>query len=149
MISGRLKKYISSKSISYYAFENSIKASRGSISKAVKENKNIGSNVIENILSVYLDLNPVWLLTGKGEMLLNVKKTKDINDSTVSVSCLDNFKKIEIIDYISENIIEFKSHKSFQKLLRLLFADEEIEKVKNEIIQLKEQVSKMVKASNQ
>ena len=71
MVSERLGQYIEHKKLSYYAFENSIKASRGSISKSVKESKSIGSTVLENILSVYIDLNPTWLLTGNGPMLLN------------------------------------------------------------------------------
>lgn len=69
MVAHRIRKYIEFKGISYYAFENSIGASRGSISKAVKENKSIGSTVLENILTAYSDLNPTWLLTGKGNML--------------------------------------------------------------------------------
>ncbi|WP_295940240.1 S24 family peptidase [uncultured Alistipes sp.] len=69
MVSERLGKYIDYKGISYYAFENSLGVSRGSISKAVKERKNIGSNVLENILTSYNDLNPRWLLTGRGTML--------------------------------------------------------------------------------
>ncbi|MEH6407189.1 MAG: S24 family peptidase [Leeuwenhoekiella sp.] len=70
MVVERLAEYIDNQGLSYYAFENAINASRGSISKAVKQNKNIGSNVIENILSVYENINPVWLITGKGNMLL-------------------------------------------------------------------------------
>lgn len=69
MVAQRIGKYIETKGISYYAFENAIGASRGSISKAVKEGKSIGSSILENILTIYPDLNPVWLLTGKGEML--------------------------------------------------------------------------------
>lgn len=68
MVSERVGQYIERKGISYYAFENSLNASRGSISKAVKEGKSIGSNVLETIMSVYTDLNPNWLLTGQGEM---------------------------------------------------------------------------------
>lgn len=68
MVSERVGQYIDRKGYSYYAFENSLGASRGSISKAVKEGKSIGSNMLETILSVYSDLNPVWLLTGKGDM---------------------------------------------------------------------------------
>lgn len=71
MVADRLKKYIKTREISYYAFENSIDASRGSISKAVKDNKSIGSNVLEKIFQVYSDLNPVWLLTGEGNMLID------------------------------------------------------------------------------
>jgi phage repressor protein C with HTH and peptisase S24 domain len=71
MISERLGQYIEKKGISYYAFENSLGASRGSISKAVKEGKSIGSNVMETIMSIYTDINPNWLLTGQGEMFVN------------------------------------------------------------------------------
>jgi phage repressor protein C with HTH and peptisase S24 domain len=69
MVSKRVGQYIDKKGYSYYAFENSVNASRGSISKAVKEGKSIGSNMLEKILSAYPDLNATWLLTGQGEML--------------------------------------------------------------------------------
>ncbi|RZJ67968.1 MAG: helix-turn-helix transcriptional regulator [Flavobacterium sp.] len=68
MISKRVGQYIDTKGISYYAFENSLGAGRGSISKAVKEGKSIGSNTLEAIMNLYPDINPKWLLTGKGEM---------------------------------------------------------------------------------
>lgn len=69
MVSKRVGQYIDQKNLSYYAFENSVNASRGSISKAVKEGKSIGSNTLEKILSAYPDLNATWLLTGHGDML--------------------------------------------------------------------------------
>ncbi len=68
MIAKRLGEYIEARGISYYAFENALRVSRGSISKAVKENKSIGSTVLENILTQYNDLNPEWLLIGNGPM---------------------------------------------------------------------------------
>lgn len=68
MVSVRVGEYIEAKGISYYAFENSLGASRGSISKAVKDAKSIGSNVLEKIMVLYPDLNPAWLLTGSGSM---------------------------------------------------------------------------------
>lgn len=71
MVSERVGEYMAKKGISYYAFENSIGASRGSISKAVKDGKSIGSQVLENILAVYTDLNPVWLLTGQGNVFVD------------------------------------------------------------------------------
>lgn len=71
MVSERVGEYMAKKGISYYAFENSIGASRGSISKAVKEGKSIGSQVLEKIISVYTDLNPRWLLTGQGNIFVD------------------------------------------------------------------------------
>lgn len=68
MVSKRVGQYIEAKNLSYYAFENSLGASRGSISKAVKDGKSIGSNMLEKILTVYNDINPAWLLTGAGPM---------------------------------------------------------------------------------
>ncbi|WP_438710547.1 hypothetical protein ACSTS3_16995 [Aquimarina muelleri] len=145
MMIKRLGQYIAEKDISYYLFENSIKASRGSISKAVKNNKSIGSNVIENILITYVDLNPVWLLTGKGKMLLSGENLEEIESNPLTKVSLNDFDKIEIIDYIYDNVTEFKSYKSFQKLTKLLFADKEMGEVRKEIEQLKEQVSKLAK----
>lgn len=69
MVSERLGQYLDKKGISFYACENALNAGRGSISKAVKEGKSIGSNMLENILSLYTDLNATWLLTGEGSML--------------------------------------------------------------------------------
>ncbi|RZJ69500.1 MAG: helix-turn-helix transcriptional regulator [Flavobacterium sp.] len=91
MVSERIGQYIEKKRISYYAFENSLGASRGSISKAVKDGKSVGSNVLENIIAVYSDLNPVWLLTGQGEML----NQDEADDSGVKTYRLKTDRTIE------------------------------------------------------
>ena len=85
MVSERVGEYIAKKGVSYYAFENSIEASRGSISKAVKEGKSIGSQVLEKILSVYKDLNPTWLLTGQGNIFVE-------NDSISRNNKIETFR---------------------------------------------------------
>ena len=71
MVAERLGEYLESKNISFYAFENSLETGRGTISKAVKENKSIGSHLLENIFKICPDLNPVWLLTGKQQMIIS------------------------------------------------------------------------------
>lgn len=95
MVAERLKKYIEAKEISYYAFENSIDASRGSISKAVKEGKSIGSNVLEKILLMYADLNPGWLLTGEGNMFLNKDAEILQEERTIKTFTLKTDRNIE------------------------------------------------------
>lgn len=76
MVLARLKQYIDLKKISVSAFERSIGMSNASFGKTLKQGKGIGSDKLEKILSVYTDLNPEWLLTGRGE-ILNTKSTEN------------------------------------------------------------------------
>jgi hypothetical protein len=69
MILTRLKYYIDSKGITVSAFERSVGMSNASFGKSLKTGGAIGSDKLENILSTYPDINPVWLMTGSGSML--------------------------------------------------------------------------------
>lgn len=68
MVLQRLKKYIDYKGISVAAFERSIGMSNASFGKSLKNGKGIGSDKLENILRIYDDLSPTWLLSGEGDM---------------------------------------------------------------------------------
>lgn len=72
MVLERIKEYIDYKGITIAAFERSIGMSNASFGKSLKNKGAIGSDKIENILSIYDDLSPDWLLTGKGSMLKGV-----------------------------------------------------------------------------
>ena len=67
----RLKSYIDKKGLNIKKFEKINKFSNGSLSSQFKKNKTIGVDRVENILKNHTDLNPTWLLTGKGNMILN------------------------------------------------------------------------------
>ena len=67
----RLKEYIDYKELSLRAFEASIGFSNGALTSQLKPGKTIGVDKLENILRVYEELSPDWLLTGKGTMLRN------------------------------------------------------------------------------
>lgn len=69
MILERLKEYMDCKGIKIAAFERSIGMSNASFGKSLKNGKSIGTDKLENILSIYKDINPNWLLTGEGSML--------------------------------------------------------------------------------
>lgn len=69
MIVKRIKEYIDFKGISVAAFERSIGMSNASFGKSLKNNGAIGTDKLENILSEYTDISPIWLLTGEGSML--------------------------------------------------------------------------------
>lgn len=69
MILERIKQYIDEKGISIAAFEKSVGMSNASFGKSLKNKGAIGTDKLENILSVYTDLSPEWLMSGKGSML--------------------------------------------------------------------------------
>ena len=65
----RLKVFIDMKGIPVATFEKSIGMSNASFGKQLKKKGAIGSDKLENILRIYSDLSPQWLMTGEGEML--------------------------------------------------------------------------------
>lgn len=67
MIVKRLLKIIEYKGISKHKFYLETNLSNGFLDKV----KDIGVSKIENILTAYPEINPEWLLTGRGEMLKN------------------------------------------------------------------------------
>ncbi len=69
MVVERIKEYLDFKGLTIAGFEKSVGLSNAAYSKALKKGGAIGSDKVENILSVYTDLSPEWLLTGKGSML--------------------------------------------------------------------------------
>lgn len=72
MIIERIKQYIDHKGISVSAFERSIGMSNASFGKSLKNGGAIGSDKLENILNTYPDISPTWLLTGEGEMIVDL-----------------------------------------------------------------------------
>lgn len=69
MILERIKQYIDFKGITIAAFERSIGMSNASFGKSLKKQGAIGTDKLENILMVYPDISPDWILTGQGNML--------------------------------------------------------------------------------
>lgn len=69
MILDRIKQFIDSEGIAVSAFEKSIGMSNASFGKSLRSGGAIGTDKLENILSVYPRLSPNWLLTGEGAML--------------------------------------------------------------------------------
>lgn len=65
----RIKEYLDFKGITNQKFEIEVGYSNGAFGTQLKNDKSIGSDKLENILNAYSDINPEWLLTGKGSML--------------------------------------------------------------------------------
>lgn len=70
-ITERLSKYMDFKNLNPNKITVDAGLSVGLIGKSIKNNSGLNSETIEKILHSYPDINPTWLLTGKGEMLLH------------------------------------------------------------------------------
>lgn len=86
MILERLKQYIDFKGISISAFEKSIGMSNASFGKSLKNKGAIGTDKLENILSIYTDISPIWLISGVGDMIANdSSRQSTIEDKLLNV----------------------------------------------------------------
>jgi hypothetical protein len=70
----RLQQYLGHYRISAYAFEHDCGLSNGYLGKQLKGKGAIGSEILERIKHRYADLSLVWLITGRGHMLLSPPK---------------------------------------------------------------------------
>jgi hypothetical protein len=62
----RLAWYLKHKKIKYSVLERSTGLVHGYMSKQVRSSASIGSDILERICNACADLNPTWLLTGRG-----------------------------------------------------------------------------------
>ena len=121
----RLMQFIKFAGLSARQFDISIGASNGYTLRMKKNNASIGSDVIENILKVYPQLNVVWLITGEGEMLKK-KEEPEILD----FEQLPKSRQQEIEDLIEQKIKE-RQEEELKHLLKEV--TEEIEKTQKRI----------------
>lgn len=67
-IKERLKSVASAKGLSMRSFEDSCGLKRGNISN-MNQDGSLGSDKLSKIIDTFHDIDPYWLITGKGEML--------------------------------------------------------------------------------
>ena len=70
-ISNRIGQIIKDRGISTRAFEQQIGCSNGVISKCINKGTDISSQWVTKIIETFVEINPRWLLTGEGPMLVD------------------------------------------------------------------------------
>jgi transcriptional regulator with XRE-family HTH domain len=68
----RIQEYLTLYDISAYEFEHSCGLSNGYVGKQLKGKGSVGSDILEKIKRTYTDLSLIWLVTGKGKMILSI-----------------------------------------------------------------------------
>lgn len=127
----RFSQYIKAKGISLNSVDIQLGMANGYIGKQIKNHASIGSDVIEKIVGIYTDLNLSWLVTGKGEMMVDTKPAfarKRLTDTVNTMPVIDikaaaSYNSgyiadgyIEKLDKISlpSSLIGHRSHYVFQ-----------------------------------
>ena len=104
--------FIKYSGLSARQFDLSIGASNGYTLRMSKNRASIGSDVIENILKTYPDLNVVWLLTGEGPMLKSHQEEEILDFDKLSP------EKQKEIEQIIEIKIKERQREELKDLLR-------------------------------
>jgi hypothetical protein len=87
-VTQRLEQYLKLKNISLNSFDKRLGLGNGYIGKQIKKNASIGSEILQKIIAQFPDLNPLWLLLGKGNMVVE-DENKPPNQYSTTPSTLD------------------------------------------------------------
>lgn len=114
---GRLKYYIDYKHETVNSFTHKCEFSSGLIAKLITNKTAIGSDKLMKIFQTFPDLSPTWLLTGNGEMILNlIVENSIIMEPTIKYGrCLHCEEKERLIKQQQERIEELKDTISILK----------------------------------
>ena len=126
---GRIKQYIDYKGLTNRAFEQNNDLSNGYIATQLKRNADLGEGILTKILENCLDLNPLWLITGKGEMLKN-------GDNIIQTTTGDNNTSIGKGSINGNNTINSNTGNDTIKQLQ-----KELEDCKNQLEDYKKMLS--------
>lgn len=111
MVLERIKQFIDYKGMAIAAFERSIGMANASFGKSLKNGGAIGSDKLEKILSVYPEISPAWLMTGRGEMLADeptgtIKQQPIITDERLVTQGVTPELITELLNRITEQAAE-------------------------------------------
>ncbi|REH56795.1 hypothetical protein C7448_101841 [Tenacibaculum gallaicum] len=104
----RVEEVISYKRLNIRSFEEVIDVSNNSVGTAIRRKSSFKSNVLNKILHSFPEINPTWLLTGKGKMLLTNNSVTNANEPASKYNLLDIKGKVK------------------DNLIHLLLEDEEV-----------------------
>ena len=105
----RLNKYMEIKKIVPMELEQTSNISNGYIGNQLKKKGSIGSDILEKIATAYPDLNLVWLITGKGPMIVNPPKTTKADEEAnhlLEEDQADYKRKTELLNTIKKSAEE-------------------------------------------
>lgn len=133
----RLTEFVESKKMSVNKFELSCGLTKGVIGGAKFNSGSLGTDKMIKILIQYPELNANWLLTGTGDMILNVVK---MGNNVV----LDNHGDLsQNQNVFPENRRDYQTIRECEEKIR--GQDKEIQRLE-ELLSLKDEIIQMLKS---
>lgn len=100
----RINQFAESQGLSMREIERSIGATNGVISGAIKNNREIGSDKVENFLQIYSNVSAEWLLRGEGEMF----KKEVVSESEVVMQLISKIVQLSEENGRLKSLLESK-----------------------------------------
>lgn len=91
-------------SMSIREFEKKCNINRGTLGN-IRPNQTINSDVLSRIIETFPQINIVWVITGKGKMILN---TSEIEENTVEEEKIEYGKKDIVAEYLIKRISDLE-----------------------------------------
>jgi putative phage repressor len=126
----RIKQYIDYKGFTNRSFEQKNNLSNGYIATQLKRNADLGEGILNKVLENCLEINPKWLLTGKGEML-----NHPYNEATHNINSSNN----TYINSVGDNFQEKTNEKNIYNEM-IITQRELIDSLKKQIIQYRKEI---------
>ena len=99
-IVNRLSIFFTQENISIRQAEIKIGAANGTLSRAIKNNRDIQSKWVSKIVEEYNRLNPLWLIMGRGVMLLETPFRSSLPDA----QGLSDLRPSDLLESVQELI---------------------------------------------
>ncbi len=129
----RIKKYMNLKGFNNSQFEKINSLSNGYIATQIKRKADLGESILSRIINNCLDINPEWLLTGKGSMI----KDESINLSSSNTE--------DIVRYLYNRNEFFIKDPLFRQYIKSNIDLLEIERQQNKLEENKEKIEKQLR----
>lgn len=129
----RLEQYMEYKGINNNQVTIASGLSNGLIGAARKKRSALNSDSIEKILYAYRDLNPTWLITGEGEMLIRNSEPpiQEVHDPQAGYkndcsACKDKQRAIDALENtVSVLKIQLEESKKDREVIRRLLGEKD------------------------
>lgn len=104
----RLREFIEYKNLNINEFSRKTGFSSGALSKILKNQRSFGVDKLMNIFIIFPELRPQWLLSGKGDMLINPEVEATVTPERVATLERENLKleaKVEALQEVIEHLM--------------------------------------------